>query len=124
MTYSCIVEMKPTYLHAKGYGERTEASTRQFLIDVYRACVEHNMDRLLIEICFTGPSLNVASAYSVVVECSHDGSKLRSIAYVDANSAYAGEVAEFAVVTAMNRGVNVRLFESVAEAERWLTHGG
>ena len=120
MTYSFIVEMKPTYLHAKGSGEQTEANARQFLIDAYRACVEHNMGRLLLEMCFTGKALSVASAYSVIVDRSHDGSMLKSIAYVDTNPAHDAEMAEFAELIAKNRGVNVRLFESVAAAERWL----
>ena len=120
MTYSFIVEVKPTYLHARGYGEQTEVNSRQFLIDAYQACVEHNMGRLLVEMCFTGKALSVAGAYSVVVDRSHDGSMLKSIAYVDANPAHAVEMAEFAETVAKNRGVNVRLFESVAAAERWL----
>ena len=120
MTYSFIVEMKPTYLHARGYGEQTEANTRQFLIDAIRACVEHNMGRLLARDVFHRKALSVASAYSVVVDRSHDGSMLKSIAYVDNNPAHAGGIAEFAEMVAKNRGVNVRLFESVAAAERWL----
>lgn len=123
MTYSLIVEMKPAYLHARGYGEQTEANTRQFLVDAHQACVEHNMGRLLVEMCFTGKALSVASAYSVIVDRSPDGSMLKSIAYVDNNAAHATEIAEFAEVAARNRGVNVRLFESVAAAERWLLDG-
>jgi hypothetical protein len=121
MTYSFIVERKPTYLHAKGFGEQTEANARQFLIDAYRACVEHNMSSLLLEMCFTGRALSVASAYSVISERSHDGSMLKSIAYVDGNPAHANtEMPEFAELIAKNRGVNVRLFANVAAAERWL----
>ena len=120
MTYSFIVEVKPTYLHAKGQGEMTEINARQLLIDAYQACVEHNMDRLLVEMCFTGKSLSFGSVYSVIADRSRDGSMLKSIAYVDNNSAHAGDIAEFAETVAVNRGVNVRLFESVAAAERWL----
>ncbi|MFL6620091.1 MAG: hypothetical protein ACJ8MH_15915 [Povalibacter sp.] len=120
MTYSFIVEKKPTYLIAKGQGELTEANARRFLIDAYQACVEHNMDRLLVVMSFIGNSLGFGSVYSVIAERSHDGSMLKSIAYVDHNPAHAGETAEFAETVAINRGVNVRLFESVAAAERWL----
>ena len=45
MTYSFIVEKKPTYLIAKGEGELTEANARRFLVDAYQACVEHKMNR-------------------------------------------------------------------------------
>jgi hypothetical protein len=123
MTYSFIVELKPTYLHARGSGEQTEANTRQFLIDAYRACIENSMSRVLLEMCFTGKSLSVGSAYSVIVDRSHDGSMLKGIAYVDGNPEHHGEMAEFAELIAKNRGVNVRLFESVAAAERWLEDG-
>ena len=120
MTYSFAVEMKPTYLHAKGSGEQTEANARQFLIDAYLACIKHNMSRLLLETCFTGKPLSVGGAYSVIVDRSHDGSMLKSIAYVDNNPAHAHQMAEFAELVAKNRGVNVRLFDNVAAAERWL----
>jgi hypothetical protein len=120
VAYSFIVEAKPTYLHARGYGEQTETNTRQFAIDAYQACLQHNMGSLLFEMCFTGKALSVATIYSIVMDRTHDGSTLKSVAYVDNNPAHAGEIAEFAETVAINRGVNVRLFESVAAAERWL----
>ena len=107
MTYRFSVEIKPTYLHATGSGEQTEANARQFLIDAYRACLEHHMSRLLLEMRFSGKALSVAGAYSVIVERSHDGSMLKSIAYVDANPAHGDEMAEFATLIAKNRGVNM-----------------
>ena len=72
---------------------------------------------------FTGKALSVASAYCVVVDRSNDASMLKSIAYVDNNPAHAGGIAEFLEMIAKNRGVNVRLFESVAAAEPWLQDG-
>ena len=120
MTYSFVAEMKPTYLHVRGSGEQTEENALRFLIDAYRACVERTMGRLLLEACFTGKALSMAGAYSVIVDRSHDGSMLKSIAYVDTNPAHAHAMAEFAELVAKNRGVNVRLFESAAAAERWL----
>lgn len=120
MAYSFTAEHKPTYLHAKGCGEQSEANVRQFLIDAYRACVERNASSLLLEMAFTGRSLGVGSVYSVIAERSLDGSKLARIAYVDANPEHTGDMAEFAEMVARNRGVNVRLFTDLAQAERWL----
>jgi hypothetical protein len=116
MTYDFTVEQKPTYLHVIGTGALTEQNARRFLIDAYRASVERKCASLLLEMRFSGPPLPLASIYSVIVERSPDGTRLERIAYVDADR----DSAEFAQLAAMNRGVNVRLFCSLGEAERWL----
>ena len=120
MTYHLTVERKPTYLHVIGTGSFTEENARRFLVEAHRASVELNCGSLLLDVRFTGPSMNLGSVYSIISERSPDGSMLDRIAYVDANPAHVAEVAEFAALVAMNRGVNVRLFSSVSEAERWL----
>ena len=43
---------------------------------------------------------------------------LQTLAYVDVNAE--GHLMEFAETVAVNRGVPVRVFSSVAEAEHWL----
>jgi hypothetical protein len=67
---------------------------------------------------FDGPSLAPSSIFDVVSERSADGLKLRKIAYVDASRT--SDKARFAETVAMNRGVNVRLFETIADAQKWL----
>ena len=49
---------------------------------------------------------------------------LERVAYVDANPEHTLDAAEFAELAAKNQGVNVRLFRSLGEAERWLQDAG
>jgi len=120
MAYQVTVEEHPTYLHVIGAGTRTEENLRCFLIDAHRASVERKRDLLLLELNFSGRSLNLGSVYSVISERSSEGSKYKRIAYVDASHERAPEESEFAELAAHKQGVNVRLFQSIAEAKRWL----
>ena len=68
---------------------------------------------------FTG-GLSLGEVCSVINERSLDGSNLERIAYVDTNPDLPRDMAEFAELVALNRGVNVRLFSTLSEAEQWL----
>jgi len=117
--YQATFESRPTYLHAKVVGPRTPENAIRFLEEVYAACQRTGLANVLLEMAFSGPSLGSSGILRVVSERSGDGSKLRKIAYVEA-SADGQQRAKFAETVAINRAVNVRLFESVEEAVRWL----
>lgn len=67
----------------------------------------------------SGPSFDLGSIFSVVAERSADGKKLRKIAYVD-TSQRDPTALKFAETVAVNRGVNVLLFQDLAAAQRWM----
>lgn len=118
MSYQLTIVERPKYVHAKATGERTAENALRFLKDAYAACVNSGRTSLLVEMQFFGPSLGDTSIFDVISDRVADGLKLRKIAYVDGNPEPAG--AYFAETVAMNRGVNVRLFPTVALAEGWL----
>jgi hypothetical protein len=118
MAYDLTVERKPTYLHVTATGTRSEENARRFLVDAYRASIEHECGSLLLEMKLSGPPLSLASIFSVIVERSPDGANLTRIAYVDDQPE---DSAEFAELVALNRGVNVRLFRRLSDAARWLS---
>jgi hypothetical protein len=80
---------------------------------------EPRHQRALVEIRFTGPSLDTGTIFGVISERSRDARDLRKIAYLDGAEADA-EKRKFAETVAVNRGVPVRLFQDVEEAKRWL----
>ena len=118
MSYDLTIERKPTYLHVTATGTRNEENARRFLFDAYRASLEHNCGSLLLEMNLSGASLSLASVYAVISERSPDGATLQRIAYVDAQW---DDSSEFAELAAINRGVNVRLFRRLSDAEHWLS---
>ena len=124
MAYHSTIKQYPTYLHVTGVGVNSKGNVRDFLVEAYRASVERECRSLLLEMNFSGPSLGLGSIYSVVAERSPEGSTLERIAYVDANPEHTLDAAEFAELAAKNQGVNVRLFRSLGEAERWLQDAG
>ena len=117
--YQSTFEDHPAYLHAKVVGPRSPENAIRFLEEVYAACLRTGRASVLLEMAFTGPSLGVSGVLKVIEARSADGSKLRKIAYVEASPDGQGK-AQFAETAAINRAVNVRLFDSVAQAARWL----
>ena len=120
MTYEFTIGAASTYVHVTGSGENPADNLRRFMIDAYRTAVDRRCDSLLLELNFAGRSLDLASIFAVVSERSPDATQLKNIACVDRNPEHSPERAEFAVLAANRLGVNVRLFERVEDAHRWL----
>ncbi len=118
-SYESTIHEQPSYLHARVRGPRTPENAIRFLEEVYAACLRTGRTSVLLEMSFTGPSLGVSGVLKVIEARSADGSKLHKIAYVEASPDGPGK-AQFAETAAINRAVNVRLFDSVAQAARWL----
>lgn len=121
MAYQLTVEQRPGYMHARVEGERTPENALRFLKESYAACVNSGRRALLLEMNFSGPSLSTTQIFDVIADRANDGMKLDRIAYVDGSPDLSQSY--FAETVAMNRGVNVRLFPSVAAAAGWLTQG-
>ena len=123
MTYDLAIESRGSYLHAKATGDHTAENARRFLAEVYEATVQKKCRSVLLELDLMGPSLPMVEIYDVIAEGSKRGQMLERIAYVDASAERDPARIRFAENVAMNRGVNVRLFRTVEEAERWLCAG-
>ena len=118
-TYEFIVEERPGYLHAIARGDRTEENTLRALQDVGAACRRLDRGEVLLEMALSGPSLDMTSILRVISERSKAGTRLRKIAYYESSPGKPGR-AGFAETVAINRGVNVRLFDERDAAIRWL----
>jgi hypothetical protein len=122
MSYQLTIEERPTHLHAKVVGERTPANALRFLEEAFAACVKSGHSSLLLEMRLSSRSITTTAVYEVILKRVPDGRRLCKIAYVDATSEHS-DIPHFAETVAVNRGVNVRLFESVAVAAEWLSEG-
>ena len=120
VSFNLTIDVQPTYLRARVVGDRTPQNAMRFLKEVYEACAEQGIWSLLIEMNFTGPSLDIGNIFEVISKGSRDGMKLERIAYVEASLGDI-EKARFAETVAVNRGVNVRLFRDVEAAQAWLS---
>jgi hypothetical protein len=117
--YEFIVEEHPGYVHAMVRGDRTEGNTLRALKEMGEACRRLNRYEVLLELAFTGPSLDMTSILRVISERSASGTRLRKLAYFESSPDKPGRAA-FAETVAVNRGVNVRHFTGREAAIRWL----
>jgi hypothetical protein len=119
MTYQLTIEQKPTFLHATVTGQNSRATVTQYLHDVLEACRARNCFRVLIEERLEGPRLGTVDVFKIAAD---EGRKtlgiVKAIAFVDVNAQ--GDLMQFAETVAANRGVPVRVFRTVPEAEQWL----
>jgi hypothetical protein len=119
--YRFAVEPRSGYLHISVTGENTVANVRRILGDVLRACADHGCARVLVEEHLIGPSLGMIDVFEIISEGSQAGSTaLEQIAYVDTNPEHDAAQLEFIETVAVNRGVRIRVFATVAEAHAWL----
>ena len=116
--YQLAIEIHDSYVHATATGEHKAENALRFLKEAYEACLENGKDSVLLEMRLEGPTMGAGNIFSVVQQRSEPGRELRRVAYVDGGRD--PEKAKFAETVARNRGVNVRLFASVAEAKKWL----
>jgi len=121
MSYSLTVEEKAGYLHIRVSGENSAVTLRAYLREVYETSARMGVPSVLIEEDLHGPILSSVDVYRVVSEASAETSPIiLQIAYVDVNPEHASSSVDLGVAVARDRGVNVRSFGSLRDAEEWL----
>jgi hypothetical protein len=120
MSFDLTCSQKATFLHAVATGENTKENVMGYLRAVLQECLVRKCTRVLIEERLEGPRLGPVDVFDIAVQGSGEaGSALEAIAYVDVN-AVAFTTMTFAENVAVNRGLPVRIFATVADAEKWL----
>lgn len=119
--YRLAVEPRRGYLHISVNGENSADNVRRILGDVIAACTQHGCSRVLFEEYLVGPSLGIVEAFEIVAEGSDTARPVvQQVAYVDTNPEHDSSLLQFIETVAVNRGIHVRLFTTVREAEAWL----
>lgn len=118
MSYEIAFEEKPNYLHVTVTGENSRENVAAYLADLRNECKKRDCYRVLVEERLVGPRLDVMDVFAIASEGSIDAlGEVEAIAYVDA---HAGDLMGFAETVAVNRGMPVAVFHTVADAEQWL----
>jgi hypothetical protein len=119
MSYKLTITQKPTYLHIIVTGQLSEENVFRYLDEIHRECTARKCFSILIEENLDGPRLNVITVLKLVSEESIKSHGLfKNIAYVDVNAE--SNSMDFIENAAVNRGLPVRVFPTVADAEKWL----
>jgi hypothetical protein len=120
MTYVLTFEQNHGWLRAVARGRNTPENVVGYLGAVLRECQARGCIDVLIEERLEGPRLGTLDVFEIASRQDKPWpGALRSIAYVDMNRG-PGTLMQFAEDVAVNRGVPVRMFATVAEAEAWL----
>ena len=122
MSYDLTVEEKTGYLHIRVSGENSAVNLRRYLREIYETSARMGISSVLIEEDLCGAGLDSLEVYRVVSEASAETSPIISqIAYVDVNPEHSGTNVDLGVAVARDRGVNVRSFLNLGDAEEWLS---
>ena len=120
MAYTLKIRNQGVYLHMIVEGDNTAEDVANYLAEGVKKCIEFHCPNVLIEENLKGPNLGIFTVYEIITKiCCQAAAAVRRVAYVDVNPESKKEVNQFAETTAVNRGVNVKLFETVHEAENW-----
>ena len=119
MAYTLTITENPSYLHIIVTGKNSKRAVMEYLQEVLRECIARQYKKVLIEECLEGPRLDMGSVFDIAKQGSQDAlGYFDAIAYVDVNAK--GDLMKVAETVAVNRGLPVAVFHSVAEAENWL----
>ena len=119
MTYQLTFRNQANYLHAIASGQNSLENVKGYLRQILHECKMAGCSRLLIEERLEGPRPNALEVFEIASEESRSAlGILSAIAYVDIYAE--GDLMEFAETVAINRALPVRIFATIAEAEKWL----
>lgn len=123
MSYDLTIFKKDNYLHARVMGQNSKEIIEQYLGEVVQKSKDAKCPYLLIEEALEGRRLDTLSVFDIASEGSAKSRGLfKAVAYVDVCAE--GELMNFAETVAVNRGLPVRVFPTVAEAKEWLIDQG
>jgi hypothetical protein len=119
MSYKLTITQKPTYLYIIVTGQLNEENVLRYFEEIHGECTARNCFRILVEENLNGPRLNVVKVLELISkESSKSMGLFEAIAYVDENAV--DNSMEFIENAAVNRGLPVKVFPTVAAAEEWL----
>jgi hypothetical protein len=119
MSYKLTFNQKPGYLHVVVTGQNRRENVERYLQELRSECMARGCARVLVEERLDGSRLEAFDVFEVASQgASQARGKFKAFAYVDVNAD--GELMHFAETVAVNRGVPVVVFPTVAAAERWL----
>ncbi|HTC14915.1 MAG TPA: hypothetical protein VK695_03840 [Steroidobacteraceae bacterium] len=118
--YQLTLRQTPRFLHAVVTGANSRENVAGYFEQLLNECRGRGCRRVLLEERLEGPRLSASEAFTLAAQGALRFSGLvEAMAYVDVYAE--GDTMHFAERVAVQRAFPVRVFGSVAAAERWLT---
>jgi hypothetical protein len=119
--YQLDIDRNDTFLHAVVTGSNTAETVLGYMGEIRDACEANDCHRVLIEEKLEGPRFDEMEVFSLISEGASDAlGVFEAIAYVDEQQDF--DIVKFAETVAVNRGIPIAVFTSVADAQNWLRH--
>lgn len=119
--YTIEITPQEQYLHVTVQGVYNLTNLKRLLTDIYAACIDNNMNSVLVEDHLTGASLDIFELFDLIILYSRKALSLRvKFAYVDIGSKRNKTVKAFAEQFSHIKGIEVKTFSKIEEAEQWL----
>ena len=116
--FEIAFERRANFLYALVTGTNSPETVAGYLERIVTECRRTDCYRVLIEERLEGPRLDASDVFAIASEGAMKAmGLLHAVAYVDQQM---GPMAAFAETVAVNRGMPVRVFDTVAEADAWL----
>jgi hypothetical protein len=117
--YRLTFEQRPTYLHAFVEGEDDSYEiSRQYWQEIADECKARKFKKVLIVEDIEGNG-TIAEAYQLCSEFAQMGYTEIKVAFVERHAEH-NEENLFGELVAVNRGINAKVFNDEADAEKWL----
>jgi hypothetical protein len=119
MSYKLTIRQKPAYLHFIVTGRNSKENVMRYLAEIRAECIARGCFRVLVEERLEGPRVGAMDAFQIASEGSSKATgRYQAFAYVDVNAD--SDLMRFAETVAVNRGLPVTIFSTVADAKNWL----
>jgi hypothetical protein len=119
LSYELTIVQKAGYLHGIATGENSREAVTGYLMNGLQECIDRGISHVLIEARLQGPRLALWDIFDIAAKHSQfDMGRFDAIAYVD--TAAPAALLTFIQNVTRNRGLPLRVFNSVATAEQWL----
>ena len=121
MPFEVTCAEKSGYLHAIVTGTNSPESVVGYMNLIRAECRRLDCYRVLIEENLEGPRFDEMEIFALITDNSVGSlGYFEALAYVDLQQDF--EVVKFAETVAVNRGIPIAVFSSVADAENWIRH--
>jgi len=121
VSYAITYSQSPGFMHAVVTGRNTPETVIAYMNAIREECTRRDCFRVLVEEKLEGPRLDEMEIFSLISEGSSNAlGFFDALAFVDEQQDF--EIVKFAETVAVNRGIPVAVFSSVADAENWIRH--
>ncbi len=121
MTYKLRTEQKHDFIHAEVSGERTRKNISLIAQEILEACREHQVERVLVDVRRLNGRLSVFDSLLII---SREFPRIKRANIITkaviVDDTARRERSHFFQSIARKSDYNIRMFEDVDEAERWL----